>query len=138
VAQTHKNLTEIHLEWLFESIKCSKSPGRQAADPTEGVYSAHTDPLADGEGNIASPRTPPLLARRASLFGAMSLAISVDGHNAVDGSAPMTYRILTMRFAVFPRTEALASITTITSDPRPVFEARPVFKARLLSVPKPT
>ena len=28
----------------------------------------------------------------------------------------------------------LASISTITSDPRPVFEARPVFKARLVLV----
>ena len=32
----------------------------------------------------------------------------------------------------FPRIEAPASISTITSDPRPVFEAWLVFKARLL------
>jgi len=35
---------------------------------------------------------------------------------------------------VFPRIEARSSSSTITSDPRPVFKAQPIFKARLVLI----
>jgi len=68
-------------------MKCSKSPGRRgfAPDPTGGAYSTSPNPLAGGEINIPSLRTPPLLAFQASLFSPRSSC----GSTVVDRLAPM-------------------------------------------------
>jgi len=75
-----------HQDWFCKPVKRSKLPGRRgfAPDPTAEFTATFPRPLAGGEGNIPSPRTPPFKLRSSAL------TISVDHHNVVDGSEPMT------------------------------------------------
>jgi len=87
----NKNQQNRHRKRLWKLMKRSKSRGRRgfASDSTGAAVLALPIPLTDGEGNMPSQKTSPLLALRASIFSPSGLAISVDPHPVVDGLAPM-------------------------------------------------